>query len=81
MCRVLNHMEKTGARRVVPRLPDAGVTAEPWVDFSSGYFQRSLHLLPKQGSKKPWKLYQNYLKDLLSLRYGSLEDGALEYTR
>ncbi len=81
VCRVLNHMEKTGARRVVPRLPDAGVTAEPWVDFSSGYFQRSLHLLPKQGSKKPWKLYQNYLKDLLALRYGSLEDGALEYTR
>ena len=81
VCRVLNHMEKTGTRRVIPRLHDQKLQPEPWVDFSSGYFQRSLHLLPKQGSKKPWKLYQNYLKDLLSLRYGLLEDGVVEFSR
>ena len=81
VCRVLAHMEKTGARRVVPRLRGDDIAPEPWVDFSSGYFQRSLHLLPKQGSKRPWKLYQNYLKDLLSLRYGSLEDGVVEFSQ
>ena len=52
---------------------------EDFVDFSSGYFQRALDTLPKQGARKPWRLYQNYLKDLLSLRYGDVEDGALRF--
>ena len=41
----------------------------PWIDFSSGYFQRAMDQLPRQGAKKPWKLNQNYLADLMSLRF------------
>ena len=37
--------------------------------------------LPKQGSKEPWKLRQNYAVDLRALRYGSLEDGAMTFAR
>jgi hypothetical protein len=51
------------------------------VDFSSGYFQRASDRLPRQGSKRPWRLYQNYLRDLLTLRYGAVNDAALEFTR
>jgi monooxygenase len=80
VCRLLNHMAKTGARQCTPRNTDPQMATEPWVDFSSGYFARSLHLFPKQGSQSPWKLYQNYLKDILLLRYGKLDDGVMAFS-
>jgi hypothetical protein len=51
------------------------------VDFNSGYVLRAIESFPKQGSKAPWRLYQNYARDILSLRRGSLEDGALRFDR
>jgi hypothetical protein len=81
VCRLLNHMAKTGARQCTPTLTDASVTQAPWVDFSSGYIQRSLDRFPKQGSKAPWRLHQNYVMDLFSLKFGRLDDGAMVFVR
>ena len=80
VCRLINHLDKRGAKVCTPRLTDASITPVPWVDFSSGYFQRSLAKLPKQGSKRPWKLYQNYALDIVSLKFGKMEDGAMEFS-
>ena len=77
--RLLRHMRRQGVESVMPQLKDATVQAEPWVDFSSGYFQRAIDRFPKQGSKKPWRLYQNYVRDLLALRWSALEDGVLQF--
>ena len=77
--RLLRHMRRKGLGSVMPRLNDATVQPEPWVDFSSGYFQRAMDRFPKQGSKKPWRLYQNYVRDLLALRWSTLEDGVLQF--
>ena len=52
----------------------------PFLDFSSGYVQRALDKLPKQGSVRPWKLYQNYALDLVTLRFGKVDDGTMEFT-
>jgi monooxygenase len=79
VCRLLNHLERGGYRRCTPRASDPSVTAEPWIDFSSGYVQRSIHKFPKQGSRAPWRLYQNYALDTLTLGYGPVEDGAMEF--
>ncbi len=79
VCRLLNHMQKHGFRQCTPRNVDPSVIEEPWIDFSSGYVQRSLHKLPKQGSKLPWKLHQNYAFDILMLRYGRVDDGVMEF--
>jgi hypothetical protein len=49
--------------------------------LSSGYMQRAKDILPKQGSKRPWRLHQNYAKDMLALRFGSIDDGTLVFTR
>ena len=81
VCRLLDHMDRKGYRQATPRQNDPSVTEEPWVDFSSGYIQRALAKQPKQGSKRPWKLYQNYALDLLSLRFGSLRDKAMVFSR
>jgi monooxygenase len=81
VARLINHMARRGYVACTPRLRDPSVKPEPLIDFSSGYVQRAIDLLPRQGSKKPWKLYQNYVRDLLSLRFGAVADGALEFAR
>jgi cation diffusion facilitator CzcD-associated flavoprotein CzcO len=79
VCRLLDYMQRHQVRQCTPRSTDGSVSAQPWVDFSSGYFARSLHLFPKQGSRAPWKLYQNYLRDFRQLRFGKIADGVLEF--
>jgi monooxygenase len=79
VCRLLNHMKTHGHKQCTPRNNDAAMTEQPWVDFSSSYFARSMHLFPKQGSKAPWKLHQNYPKDIMQLRYGKVADGAMHF--
>jgi monooxygenase len=80
-CRLINKMTSESQEIAVPRLEDPSVTPEPLLDFNSGYVLRSIEHLPKQGSKEPWKLRQNYPVDLRRLRYGEIEDGALIFSR
>jgi cation diffusion facilitator CzcD-associated flavoprotein CzcO len=80
VCRLLNHMKKHGYAQATPRFNDPSVTEQPWVDFSSGYIQRKLHLFPKQGSRAPWRLRQNYARDILTLRFGRIDDGVMEFS-
>ncbi len=80
VCRLLNHMRKHRFRQCTPRQNDPTISAEPWVDFSSGYIQRSVHLFAQQGSRIPWKLHQNYARDILMLRYGKVDDGVMAFT-
>jgi cation diffusion facilitator CzcD-associated flavoprotein CzcO len=80
VCRLLNDMDRRGYRQCTPRNTDPSLEEEPWVDFSSGYIQRALAQHPKQGSRRPWKLYQNYVLDLLNLRFGSLRDREMEFS-
>jgi cation diffusion facilitator CzcD-associated flavoprotein CzcO len=74
VCRLLDHMEAGGYDVCAPRMSDPTMTPEPLLDFSSGYVLRSLAELPKQGSKEPWRLRQNYPVDLRSLRFGPVDD-------
>ena len=81
MCRLLNYMQAHGYDYCAPRRRDPSVLEEPAITLTSGYLQRSNDLLPKQGSKKPWRLHQNYARDLLALKLGRINDGAMEFTR
>jgi monooxygenase len=76
--RLLRHLDKIGARSVVPvRTPD--IEPEPILDFTSGYVLRALDKLPKQGSREPWKLRQNYLVDLRNIKRAPIDDGVLAF--
>lgn len=79
VCRLLRHMRGHGYRMCAPRQRDPSVTEAPFLDFSSGYVQRALSRLPRQGSKSPWRLFQNYLLDVVLIRYGRIDDGVLEF--
>ena len=79
VCRLLNTMKRRGLRQATPRIGDDTIEEVPFLDFSSGYVQRAIDKFPKQGSKKPWKLNQNYARDIMALRYGSV-DTAMEFS-
>jgi cation diffusion facilitator CzcD-associated flavoprotein CzcO len=81
VCRLIGHLDRTGSDFCVPRVPAAGQTPQPILDFSSGYVLRALAELPKQGSRAPWRLYQNYFLDILNLRLGRIDDPDLELGR
>lgn len=80
VCRVLAHMDAHGYRKSVPELSDPTVTELPLLDFTSGYVLRSLDQFPKQGSKEPWKLRQNYVLDIRTIRRGPIDDGAMRFS-
>jgi monooxygenase len=78
VCRLLRHMNSHGYAIAVARR-DPKLGEQPFLDFTSGYVVRSLEILPKQGSARPWKVYQNYILDALALRWGRIDDGVLEF--
>jgi cation diffusion facilitator CzcD-associated flavoprotein CzcO len=82
VCRVLNHMQATGTDAATPVLADPSTLNEENIfDFSSGYIQRSLHIMPKNADKLPWRLSQNYVQDRVDMRSGAIADGVLAFSR
>jgi cation diffusion facilitator CzcD-associated flavoprotein CzcO len=80
VCRLLNHMSERGYQQCMPLNGDPSIDTQPFIDFSSSYVLRSIDQFPKQGSRAPWRLYQNYALDILSLRFGAVEDGAMRFS-
>lgn len=78
-CSLINYMDKHNYKSCVPILSDESIKKEAIIDFTSGYVQRSLSQLPKQGDKFPWRLHQNYIKDLIVLKYRKIDDGHLKF--
>jgi monooxygenase len=81
VCRMLNYMDRYGYRRVLPRELPPGEGTLPFIDLKSGYVQRALSAFPRQGERAPWRLYQNYARDIIMLRRGPLEDEGIEFSR
>ncbi len=81
VCRLLNHMDARGYTACTPRLRGAAPSGEPAISLTSGYIRRAVSALPRQGQKAPWRLRQNYGLDLAALKFGALEDGAMEFRR
>jgi hypothetical protein len=78
--RLLAHMERNGYDVATPLAP-AEPEREPFLGLTSGYVQRSLAALPRQGRRAPWKLHQNYIRDLVLLRRGPVQDEGIRFSR
>ena len=81
LCRLLNHMKRKGLTECRPVVETPDMAQEPWLSFSSGYVQRAVDRLPKQGREVPWRVHQNYALDMLEFRFGKLADGAMRFSR
>ena len=79
VCRLLNYMKSHGHHACMPRR-DPKVEELAMLDFTSGYVTRSIAKFPKQGTVAPWRLYQNYALDLVTLKYGRIDDKAMEFS-
>jgi len=77
-CRLLRYMDSKGYRMAVPRR-DPSVNVQPFLDFTSGYVQRAEGMLPKQGDRKPWQVHQNYIADKMTIQYGRVDDGVMQF--
>jgi hypothetical protein len=77
--KLLNHMKHQNYKECIPIYNPLGGRSEPLMDFNSGYIKRADNILPKQGSKAPWKVYQNYIKDIFSLKHPNVKDRYLTY--
>ncbi|MEU6202709.1 NAD(P)/FAD-dependent oxidoreductase [Micromonospora musae] len=80
LCRLLRHLDRTGQQIVTPQ-PPPDDDRVPLIDLRSGYVLRSLDALPKQGRSAPWRLHQNYPRDVLLLRHGRLDDEGVRFSR
>ena len=84
VCRLLNHMESKGLKKVTPvlRPEDEDMPLLPWMDpenFNPGYLMRSMHLLPKRGDKPEWQHTQDYWAEKVQIPDIDLEDGVFDY--
>jgi monooxygenase len=80
VCRLLNRLKARDLQVCTPVAPDSD-DLSPLIDLRSGYVLRSLDKLPRQGPAAPWRLYQNYARDVLLMRYGSLSDAGMRFSR
>ncbi len=81
VCRLLNYMARHGYCMCTPQRPARPMQEHAALDFSSGYVQRGINVFPRQGDKNPWRIHQNYFRDLFSLRFSKLNDGTLRFRR
>jgi cation diffusion facilitator CzcD-associated flavoprotein CzcO len=80
VCRLLNYMDQGGYAQCCPR-SDPSVPEEEMLSFTSGYVLRSVQDFPRQGTRAPWRLYQNYARDWRMLRKASLRDSVMQFLR
>ena len=84
VCRLLNHMRKKGVAQCTPRLreQDHNMKERPWIDgFSSGYMQRMMHRMPRQGDHEPWINPQNYRRDKKMFKHSPIDDGVMQFSK
>ena len=84
VCRLLNHMRKKGVTQCTPRLreQDHNMKERPWIDgFSSGYMQRMMHRMPRQGDHEPWINPQNYRRDKKMFKHSPIDDGVMQFSK
>jgi cation diffusion facilitator CzcD-associated flavoprotein CzcO len=78
--RLLRYLDAHGYDQCVPVNDDPAVTERPLLDFQAGYVLRSIDEFPRSGSRPPWQLGMSYAHDVLKLRYGRINDGAMRFS-
>lgn len=80
VCRLLNYMDRKGVRQVTPESSGEKPSAPFVVGFNPGYIERASANWPKQGSTPPWRVHQNYIRDIISLKWSSVDNEGLKFS-
>lgn len=79
VCRLINYMDQHGYVSCTPQRAGAAASDDPTLNLDAGYIRRAAGTLPRQGRRKPWRMYQNYIRDLLLLRFSRIPDTTLRF--
>ncbi len=79
-CRLINAMDTEGSSIISPEMAGE-IIPQPALDLQSGYIFRAEKILPKQGTKAPWRVHQNYIFDKIALGMGTLKDGVMTFSK
>ena len=80
LCRLLAHLDATGADTAVPEISDPDMATRPLLDFKAGYVLRALDRFPRQGEQAPWQVVMSYADDVKALRHGDVDDGTMRFS-
>ena len=81
LCRLLRHMDVRGYTVVTASDVEGCATDDGMLDqLQSGYVQRAKEVMPRQGSKLPWKVLMHYEKDPKMLLDDPVDDGVLTFS-
>ena len=79
--RLLRHLDRHGLRSATPVAPSRPGPTTPLIDLTSGYVARGVHLLPRQGRRSPWRMHQNYPRDVWLMRRSTLTRDGMRFGR
>ena len=74
VAKLLSYMESHGYTHAYPHLGDVPMPEKPAWNINAGYVQRSLHALPKSGTRRPWNVRHNYVLDAIDHRFDRIEE-------
>ncbi len=80
VCKLLNYMDAHAYVKAVPTVDESTIEPRPLLGLNSGYIRRAAGVLPRQGSRDPWNLRQNYVLDAFTTRFGDLSED-MTFTR
>ena len=78
--RLLNELRTVGMRQSTPVDADGSVEASPFLGLTSGYVQRAVHRMPRQGTRFPWQVHQNYFRDYRIMKLRGIEDEGMVFS-
>jgi monooxygenase len=81
LCTLLAYLSAGGFDSCVPAPADPGMPTRPVLDFGAGYVRRAVDLLPRQGSRPPWRTSATYLADVRLFRRSADEHRELRFGR
>lgn len=80
LCRLLRHMADNGYTVATPRdAQDCALDVGMFDQLNSGYVKRGQDIMPRQGSKHPWRVLMHYEKDAKILLEDPIDDGVLHF--
>jgi cation diffusion facilitator CzcD-associated flavoprotein CzcO len=74
VAKLLAYMRAHGYTRAYPHLGDAEMAQQKTWNLEAGYVLRAMDVLPKSGTRRPWKVRHNFILDALDHRFDRIEE-------
>ncbi len=74
VAKLLAYMRAHGYTHAYPHLGDTSMDEQKTWNLEAGYVLRALDVLPKSGTRRPWKVRHNFVLDAIDYRFDRIEE-------